>query len=105
MIRVRVSLPLFSSPIASFGSVSGEVDLDALPDEGDAFPWPKDWDTEGLPHFTDGDQSRIWGLSSWDLSDAEHLATMYGFVCASDSEARQYAEFFQQVGGFDFDEY
>ena len=105
MICIRVSLPLFSSPTDSFGSVSGSLRLDALPNDGDTFPWPENWATAGLPHFTDTAQSRIWGVSSWDLSDADYLATMYGFVCSSPSEARRYAEFFQQVVGFDFDEY
>ena len=105
MIPVRVSLPLFSSPVDSFGSVSGQLMVDAVPKEGDALVWPKNWDVESFPHFVNNDQSRIWGVSSWEPPGANYLLTMYGFVCDSGSEARRYAEFFQHVAGFDFDEY
>ena len=100
-----MSLPLFCSPTDAFGSVSGELVVDAVPKEGDAFAWPKSWDVELLPHFVDDDQSRIWGVSTWELPGAGYLLTMCGFVCDSRFEARKYAEFLQQVAGFDFDEY
>jgi hypothetical protein len=105
MVRVHVSLPLFSSPTDAFGSVSGELDVDAVPNEGDALVWPKSWDVGDFPYFGDDDQSRIWGASSAELPGADYLLTMSGFVCDSVSEARRYAEFFQAVAGFDFDEY
>ena len=91
MIRVRVSLPLFSSPVDALGSVSGELVMDAVPNEGDAFAWPKSWDVASFPHFGDGDQSRIWGVSPCELPGASYLLTMYGFACGSLSEARRYA--------------
>jgi hypothetical protein len=105
MVRIRMSLPLFTSPTDSFGSVSGELDVDVLPKEGDAFVWPKGWDVEAFPHLGNPDQSRIWGVSSWELPGADYLLTMYGFVCDSAPEAKRYGEYFQEVAGFDFGEY
>ena len=105
MVRVRVSLPLLSSPTDAFGSVSGEIVVNAVPSEGDVLAWPEGWDVAALPHFGDSAQSRIWGISKRELPGADFLLTMYGFVFDSAFEARQYADFFQQVAGFDFDEY
>ena len=105
MVRIRVSLPLFSSPTDSFGSVSGELDVEVVPNDGDAFAWPKSWDHKAFPFLGDPNQSRVWGVSAWELPGADYLLTMYGFVCGSTDEAKRYGNYFQKVAGFDFDEY
>lgn len=105
MVRVRIDLPLFYSSTEAFGSVTGEIDVDAHPLEGEVFPWPKSWIEDGPAYLAEADQSRIWGVHPWDRTPAEHLVTMFGFVCASASDARDYAAFLQRVGGLDLDEY
>jgi hypothetical protein len=96
---------LFYSPTETFGSVSGEVDVDTLQQEGEVFPWPPSWIKSGPPYLAQADQSRIWGVRVWELTDAKPLITMFGFVCESISDATRCAEFFQKVGGFDLVEH
>jgi hypothetical protein len=105
MVRVRVDLPLFFSPTEAFGSVSGEIDVDTFPKEGEVFPWPQLWIENGPAYLAQANQSRIWGVSEWELSDAKLLITMFGFVCESASDARDCAAFFQRTGGFEVLEY
>ncbi len=103
MVRVRIDLPLFHSPTEAFGYLSGELDVDALPIEGGTFPWPSSWVEDG-PRYLAQD-SQIWGVSPWELTEAEYLVTMSGFVCGSTADAKACAEFFQRTGGFDLVEY
>jgi hypothetical protein len=103
MVRVRIDLPLFHSPTEAFGYLSGELDVEALPIEGEAFPWPSSW-VEGGPRYL-GQESQIWGVSPWEMTEAAYLVTMFGFVCESTTDARACAEFFRLAGGFDLVEY
>ncbi|MET0015031.1 MAG: hypothetical protein ABW088_15375 [Sedimenticola sp.] len=104
-MRVRIDLPIFYSETEAFGSVSGELDVDTLPQEGEVFPWPQLWVKNGPAYLAEANQSRIWGVNDWELSDAEILVTMFGFVCESVSDARNCAAFFQQMGAFEVVEY
>ena len=98
MVRVRIDLPLVYSPTQAFGTISGEIVLDALPHGDDAFPWPQSWLDCGPPNLSDSNESRICSVSPWDLTPAEYLITMFGFVCDSITDARNCAAFFQSKG-------
>lgn len=104
MVRVRIDLPLFSSPTKAFAAVYGELEVESLPRAGDAFPWPEEWVMHGPSQLSDPNQSRVWGVSDWDLGGAQYLVTMYGIVCDSVSEARKCAAFFQAIEGLTIEE-
>ncbi len=104
MVRIRIDLPVFSSPAESFGYATGELELSALPKENALFPWPEAW-VEARPIYFSDEQSLIWGVSPWDLSGAQFLVTLHGIVCESVLDARNCANFLEQVAGLEFNEH
>jgi hypothetical protein len=104
MVRIRIDLPVFSSPTEAFGYAGGELDLSALPKTNTLFPWPEVW-VEARPTYFSDDQSLIWGVSPCELPGAEFLVTMYGIVCKSSTDAQDCANFLEQVSGLEFNEY
>lgn len=104
MVRIRIDLPLFSSPTKVFACVYGELEVDTLPCAGEAFPWPEKWISQGPSYLSDDNQSRVWGVSCWELTGAEYLVTMCGIVCDSVSDAQSCATFFQAIEGLNIEE-
>jgi hypothetical protein len=100
-MRIHVAVSVFSSPSEAFGSASGTLDLSALPDPSQPFPWPMDWVKE-KPAFFSADQSRF--MLSGEINGLP-FALLNGIVCWSPSEALECASFLEQHGGLFFDEY
>ncbi|MEO8386815.1 hypothetical protein [Polaromonas sp.] len=100
-MRVRIDIPVFTSPTSALGNASGEIEVTELPSEHAPFHWPAAWVT-ARPSYFSPDQSRVMSVAKTaDLP----FVLLYGIVCASEAEARECATFLEKAGELFFDEY
>jgi len=101
MHRVRIHVPVFSSPTSAFGNATGDMEIAHLPNPEEAFPWPAAWLAEKPAYFSP-EQRQVWSVSDVGGQLSVLLA---GIVCHSNEEARDCAAFLENRGGLFFDEY
>lgn len=104
MVRVRIDLPIFSSPTVPLGYADGELDVLELPREGEVFPWPVGVRSEKPEYFSDL-QSTVWSVSAPGAAGPLALVTLYGIVMPSRNEALECSRYLEQTLGLVFNEH
>lgn len=98
---IHIDLPIFSSPIEAYGSFSGDIEVETMPSEGFAFPWPSGW----LAKFADvfaAQSTQVWGVSKWEHGESARHVTMYGLVLNDRGHAEELVNHLEAVSQLDF---
>lgn len=104
MVTIHIDLPIFSTPTEPLGFFSGEVELDSMPRNGEAFPWPKEW----LKHFRDvfdRQAGQVWSVDKSPYAQAELRVTMFGLVARDRLQAQELARHIEHVSGIPFEQH
>ena len=98
---VHIDLPVFSSPTEAYGWFSGDLEIDAEPTEGVAFPWPSTWLNRFGNVFTE-QRNQVWGVTKWASGKATRHIAMHGLVADDRQMAAALAAHIEAVSGLDF---